>query len=66
MNDKLYDVVIYHCKSGVVEAVIGEGLSEKNADKRQMTGFHRVNENYSVSIVDAGTCKKGDVNPACV
>lgn len=51
-----YKVEIVAIKGGKVEAVIGNGLSESNAEKRIMTGLMRIDrDNYFVRAVDEVT-----------
>jgi len=64
MDEKLYDVVIYNCKTGVVDAIVGTKLPEANgtynANKRLETVLSRINDDYNASIVDTGKYVKGD------
>jgi hypothetical protein len=49
---KLYNVEIFEYATGKTEAVIGKNMTERAADKRQMTGLMRVNEDFGVRVVE--------------
>ena len=49
---KLYNVEIFEYATGKTESVIGENLNERQAEKREMTGLMRTNEDYGVRIVE--------------
>lgn len=50
-----YRVEIFEYATGETEAVIGRNLSESKAEKREMTGLMRCNENYGVRTVNERT-----------
>jgi len=68
MSEELFDVVIYHKTTRIVDSVIGKnmrrwdgtGSGRNTAEYRSETGFERINDQYNVAIVKAGTLKKGD------
>ena len=43
---KIYRVEIFEYATGKTVATIGKGLSEEKAERREMTGLSRCNENY--------------------
>ena len=53
METELFDVVIRENKTGKVESVIGKNLTERQAERREMTGLMRINENYHVAVIPA-------------
>ena len=58
-----FDVVIYDKATRTVDTIIGRTMrlneGHFNAVRRRDTGLERVNDAYSVAIVDAGTNKEG-------
>lgn len=51
--EKRFDVVIKNIKTGEVVSTIGEGLSERQAEKREMTGLSRINrDDYFVDTIE--------------
>lgn len=66
-KEQLYDVVLYRFDDLVVREIVGKDMRYDegfhNACKRQMTVIMRCNEQYSASIVKAGTMKVGDKLP---
>lgn len=46
-----YRVEIYKYATGKVEAIIGKGLSERKAERREMTGLSRCNSDYGCRII---------------
>ena len=61
----LWDVFIYEYKTRKIESVAGTNLPESGSfhtvEKRLDTVVGRLNDNYGVIAVPAGTHKKGDV-----
>jgi len=53
METELFDVVIRENKTGKVESVIGKNLTERQAERREMAGLMRINENYHVAVIPA-------------
>lgn len=49
---KTYRVEIFEYKTGEVEAVIGRGLNERQAEKREMTGLMRCNKDYGCRTIE--------------
>lgn len=49
---KKYRVEIVEAKTGKVVSVIGRGLNERQAERREETGISRINENYFVRSVE--------------
>ncbi len=47
-----FRVEIVSNKTGEVEAVIGKGLSERQAEIREMSGMSRINDDYHVRTVE--------------
>ena len=53
MEEKLYNVEIVKDSTGEVVSVIGKDMNERQAEKRQDTGYQRIDAvNYSVRIVE--------------
>lgn len=50
--EKRYRVEIFEYATGKTEAVIGKNLSERKAERREMTGLSRCNENYGCRTVE--------------
>ena len=46
-----FRVEIVEIKTGKVEAIIGKGLTERQAEKREMTGISRINDDFFVRTV---------------
>jgi hypothetical protein len=56
-----FDVVIYEYKTGIIEAVIGNNMNEKAADRRAETGLSRCNPDYGTVVLPTSEeRKKGD------
>jgi len=52
MTEKTYRVEIFEYATGQGQAVIGTGLNERQAERREMTGLSRCNENYGCRTVE--------------
>ena len=52
MNEKRFNVEIFCFETGETESVIGTNLNERQAEKREMTGLSRCNENYGCRMVE--------------
>lgn len=61
MNEQLYDVIVYEIATGRVYNIVGKGLTERKADRRQDTMLSRMNERYDAEIVETGKYTFGDV-----
>lgn len=52
MNDSKYNVEIVEIATSKVVSVIGKGLSERQAEKRELTGLSRIDrDDYFVRTV---------------
>ena len=64
-TEQLYDVVIYEIETGRIDTIVGKEMKKNtgfyNAEKRVATTLERINNNYSIEIVEAGKYKKGDI-----
>ena len=47
-----YRVEIYNYATGEVASVIGRGMSEERAEKRELTGLSRCNSAYGCRMVE--------------
>lgn len=53
MENKTYRVEVVEIESGKVESVVGAGLNERHAEKREMTLLGRIDrDNYFVRTVE--------------
>lgn len=52
MSEKRYNVEIFEYATGKTEAVIWENMTERQAEKREMTGLMRCNDEYGVRMVE--------------
>ncbi len=53
-KEKKFNVEIFEYATGKTEAIIGTNLRESKAEKRQLTGLSRINNNYGVRIIEVG------------
>ena len=64
-TEQLYDVVIYEIETSRIDTIVGKEMKKNtgfyNAEKRVATTLERINNNYSIEIVEAGKYKKGDI-----
>jgi hypothetical protein len=64
-TEELYDVLIVHCETRIVDTVAGNDMpmsegSFHTAEKRHETVAPRLNDHYFCGIYPAGLYKKGD------
>ena len=52
MENKKYNVEIFEYATGKVISVIGENMTKDKAEKREMTGLSRCNENFGCRMVE--------------
>lgn len=64
-KEKLWDVVIYHAETKVVESIPGKAMHRElgfyNAEKRLDSVLGRINHNYDAAIVPAGVYQVGSI-----
>ena len=64
-KEKLWDVVIYHAETKVVESIPGVAMRREigfhNAEKRLDTVIGRINHNYHAAIVPSGVYHVGSI-----
>ena len=58
MEEKKYRVEIFEYATGKISAIIGKNMSERQADKREITGLSRCNEDFGCRIVEEDDIKK--------
>jgi hypothetical protein len=56
-TNETFRVEIFCYKTGETEAIIGNAMSIDRAEKRQMTGLSRCNEDYGTRIINEKTGK---------